>query len=360
MLPMLFDALDADSSGAIDRYELTSSMNRLIDEGSLSVAMDWIINIMREVDLDNDEQLDRREFGAFLNRVAAVGGTSLDSLTRALMRQRETDSKKRLARLRRSHDDSKGAREGWSMMNGLFDTWDVDNSGSIDRHELSSGMGRLIRENGLDEHITGDDVLRIMREVDLDDDEHLDRREFACFLSRLSVAADISLDGITHALMAQREVEAQRQLERFERECASLERAWVDIPRVFAAWDADGDGYVDREEVALAANRYLCSTSIRKVTLEECLQLMDEVDENGDRVLDAMEFGAFMGRFALAAGETLDRLTSFFLEEQKRNAEQTQSAQAVGRFGRFFSRASIGFAEESLEAKRRHEALRHG
>lgn len=354
MLPMLFDTLDTDGSGYIDRYELTSSMSRLINEGSLSVAMDWIYAIMEEVDLDDDEQLDRREFGCFLARVAAAGGASLDTITRALMRQREADAMKRLERLTKSKNE--GEQDGWEAMPLLFDTWDVDNSGSIDRHELCSGMGRLIRENNLT--VTNDDVIRIMEEVDLNNDRHLDRREFGCFLSRVAAAANISLDSVTDALMRQREAEAQRQLERFQRECKSKERAWANIPRVFSAWDSDGDGYVDREEVALATNRYLSYSNNRKVTLEECLELMDEVDTNGDRVLDAMEFGAFMGRFALAAGETLDRLTDFFMEEQRRSTEGGRSAKGGGGFGRFFARASIGFAEESLECKRK-QSLRH-
>jgi len=179
--------------------------------------------------------------------------------------------------------------KGWQEMPLLFDIMDNDNSGTIDRKELTTTMSGLIKDNGL--NVSIGDCHAIMSEVDLNRDNQLDRREFGCFLSRFSLAADLSLAEVTYYLKKQNEeLEAQRK--RSALDIHSLEKGWADMPRLFALWDKDSDGTLSREEIALGINRW---RSIHreecKITLAECLQLMDEVDVDGNRTLDQMEFG---------------------------------------------------------------------
>lgn len=253
--------------------------------------------------------------------------------------------------------DAVAQHEGWKMMPLLFDTWDLDNSGTIDRFELTRGMKELIKDHGLS--ITTEDVLQIMTEVDLNDDDQLDRREFGCFLSRIAAASGKSLDSITYPLLKQRQERVKENLERFKRESSSLERAWTDIPRLFSIWDFDKDGKIDREEVAVAVNKYLRSNGNVKVTLQQCLVLMDEVDMTGERVLDIKEFGVFMARFAVIAGVSLDKLTGFFMDDRREGMGKSKSLRGSA-FSIFFGKMTVGMVEESMEtnaqALRRHPA----
>ena len=184
--------------------------------------------------------------------------------------------------------DQEAMAKGWQEMPLLFDTMDTDNSGTIDRKELAASMTRLIKDNGL--NFSVENCHAIMTEVDLNRDNQLDRREFGCFLSRFSLAADLSLAEVTYYLKEQNEGIEKRK--RSSVEVDSLEKGWADMPRLFALWDKDGDGKLNREEIAMGINRWrTLHRGECKVTLAECLQLMDEVDVDGNRTLDKMEFG---------------------------------------------------------------------
>ena len=157
----------------------------------------------------------------------------------------------------------------------------------------------------------------------------------------------------------------------------ALEKGWADMPKLFALWDKDGDGHLDREEIAMGINRWRNTHRDEcKISLAECLMLMDEVDVDGNRVLDKMEFGAFLARFSLATGVPLNELVAFFLSEyqedtaqmnarkmpaagggqlnrQASSGRQQAKPRGQGFFGSIMARASIALAEESVETQTR-------
>ena len=230
---------------------------------------------------------------AFLGRFSLASGSQLNDIVDFFLEEsanihEDKEEEERKQKLRRTLEQEAMAK-GWQEMPVLFDIMDSDNSGTIDRKELTKNISGLIKDNGL--NLSIGDCHAIMSEIDLHRDNQLDRREFGCFLSRFSLAADLSLAEVTYYLKKQNEeLEAQRK--RSALEIHSLEKGWADMPRLFALWDKDSDGTLSREEIALGINRW---RSIHreecKITLAECLQLMDEVDVDGNRTLDQMEFG---------------------------------------------------------------------
>ena len=67
-MPLLFDIMDRDNSGTIDRAELAASMSKLIRDNGLKFTVQECQEIFMDVDLNRDNVLDRREFGCFLSR----------------------------------------------------------------------------------------------------------------------------------------------------------------------------------------------------------------------------------------------------------------------------------------------------
>lgn len=90
----------------------------------------------------------------------------------------------------------------------------------------------------------------------------------SAFPSRVAHFAKMSLDYITNSLLKQPEVAAQDHLECFCQERESILKPWwIDMSRLFSAWDADDDGYIDGEEVAIAVNKLLRSSNRHKISL---------------------------------------------------------------------------------------------
>lgn len=230
------------------------------------------------------------------------------------------------------------ALDGWKMMPFIFDIFDADSDGTVDRSELLNGMERMIgAESGFS--ISLSDVERIMGEIDLDNDHVLDRREFGCFLSRVARDARVSVEAITSSLVRFKEKEAQQL---YVQSCA---RAWRKLPALFSAWDFDGSGTIEGDELVLGVRNFIVNNKdvTSKLTLAECLQLMHEVDENDDKVLDRREFYSFVARFTLSTGVPMDRVVESLMEDCKAVAEKKAK-----KFGSFFAKIQVSLAEEVI------------
>ena len=101
------------------------------------------------------------EFVAFLARYSLASGIPLIECVEHLLEEATSFGEVDLA------------LEGWKMMPLLFDEFDRDQSGSVSREELVSGIGGLIEQGGLNCDLSM--VYEIMSEVDEDNDEVLDR-----------------------------------------------------------------------------------------------------------------------------------------------------------------------------------------
>ena len=82
-------------------------------------------------------------------------------------------------------------------MEKLFNLWDTDGDGHIDRRELFTRLSSIRKEHNL----TCVELLQIMHGVDENNDDELDRHEFAALLSKFAKRAGIRLEEVIHHLM---------------------------------------------------------------------------------------------------------------------------------------------------------------
>jgi hypothetical protein len=88
---------------------------------------------------------------------------------------------------------------GWSMMPRLFEIWDFDDSGSIDREELLFGINEYCVRNSVT--VPKNEIMRMMDEVDTNHDSQLDVHEFSVFLHKFVEYIECPLDDATYFLL---------------------------------------------------------------------------------------------------------------------------------------------------------------
>mmetsp|Transcript_37984 Transcript_37984/g.83283 ORF Transcript_37984/g.83283 Transcript_37984/m.83283 type:complete len:214 (-) Transcript_37984:124-765(-) len=155
---------------------------------------------MGEVDENADGCLDRHEFGFFLSAFAKKALLSIDEVTYYLSKMHKEG---------RSARTMNEALRGWDNMERLFEQWDTDGDGTIDRRELGIGMSMF--RNSHKCALTPVEYLKIMDEVDDNGDGVLDPREFSAYLARFALAAGVKLEVLTSHLMECSPSEQQKQ-----------------------------------------------------------------------------------------------------------------------------------------------------
>jgi len=284
----------------------------MIDEKMLAITVEECRIIMEGFDEDGNGQLDRREFDTFLSRFAEAASVPLSEVVDFLMVKYEFIA----------------VDKGLQNLPTLFAAWDKDGGGTLDREEIQVGIDRLIDHYQL--KMSQYEVSDIMDTVDINFDGQLDKMEFGCFLSRFATSSGMTLNDVTTYLIK-------------SHEHISNEKGWRDMPKLFEVWDGDKSGSLDRVEIAIGIQNFLTKSEGCEVTLIQCLQIMDEVDDDGNRELCQMEFSAFLSKFASASGIPLGTLTSFLLEEVGNKKCWCYN---------LFDQASVGLVEETVETLR--------
>lgn len=248
----------------------------------------------------------------------------------------------------------------------LFDEFDADSSGSIERNELVEGIGKLIHDGGLNVDLAI--VYEIMDEVDTDGNGSLDRREFGFFLSHFAVKANLSLDEVTFYLMEHKKAASKQSKEiqnsptcTAKQECIQDDaKGWSSCDKLFRMMDTNDDGILDRNELWTVINRLRCTNKKVKIQSIEFLKIIEQVDTNDDKKLDPREFEAFISRLASATGLRMDELTNLITKEIKKDP----SVKAPWHGIKFLlAKMDTALAEESMHTirsiqKRRGERAR--
>ena len=196
MMPQLFRIFDTDHDGSIHRKELVEHMGMLVQELGLNMTLADIWSIFDSVDSDDSHDLDRHEFGYFLSAFAKQGNVTVEEVTFYLSRLQK---KGRMS-------ISKSSRR-WGDVEQLFERWDVDNDGYIDRSELFTRLSSFRKQCSL----SGVEFMKIIHDVDENLDSKLDRREMSLFLSKFADRAGINLETLTQHLM----------------KCSTTENMWI-------------------------------------------------------------------------------------------------------------------------------------
>lgn len=96
------------------------------------------------------------------------------------------------------HEETVKLEEAWAMLPHLFNTWDTDQSGKLDKGDLLGGVERFCDSTEAD--FDSRMVLRLFEEVDTNSNSVLDTREFAVFIARFGETMGISLDALVDQL----------------------------------------------------------------------------------------------------------------------------------------------------------------
>ena len=188
MVPYLFSIFDTDHDGSINKHELVDHMGDLVKELGLDMKLADIWDMFSSVNNDLSHDIDRHEFALFLSEFAKAGNVGVEEITFYLSKVH------RKGRSNHIVHDSLG---GWGDIEKLFELWDTDDDGHIDRRELFTRLSSIRKEHNL----TSVEFLKMMHDVDENDDDELDRHEFAAFLSKIAARTGIKLEEVIHHLV---------------------------------------------------------------------------------------------------------------------------------------------------------------
>jgi Ca2+-binding EF-hand superfamily protein len=215
-------------------------------------------------------------------------------------------------RLAEKKDEELTVDEICALMSRLFDYWDLDQSGRIDKNEILVNLKKYCkareisdREEEMTEH-----VLHIFYEVDEKHVGSLDRTQFALFVFEFSHSVGVSVEDVVSYVM----------------ETLGEDNAdgWSLMPALFELMDVNNSGSLDREEILLGLRLY-CNSKRIVPNDQEILRIFSDVDLNNDYVLDAREFSVFMAKFCNSISVRMEEVASFILEHSfyaKRKAKK--------------------------------------
>lgn len=112
------------------------------------------------------------------------------------LEERGTSSQSRRTKMDQTYD-------GWSMLPSLFDIWDLDGDGSLSVEEVNIAVANYCELRISSFQVTQKDIGLIFQEVDLNDDGHLDRREFSLFFSRFADSIDACIFDLAYFMIEQ-------------------------------------------------------------------------------------------------------------------------------------------------------------
>jgi len=276
----IFNTIDVDGSGTLDKTEIAALIKQLRPSRAMDIQLqamdgkDEVAEIMAVMDVDGNGEVDFDEFAKWWRE----GG----SMTRA-----EREEKLALTRRRFNRD---------SAIRQVFDDFDVDGNGTLDREEVRSACVKLGKV------LTREELDAAMYEMDVDCSGTVDFAEFLAYVksggqlsAAINVAASLRLEAQQRA---SRQAEAAETMAAFEKICPNA------MKDLFDEVDCDGNGSLDREEVA----RFIRKLKPTKfMSADQIAEVMAEMDTDGDGSVTFEEFAAWWrAGGSLTTAEQLD------------------------------------------------------
>ena len=275
-----------------------------------------------------------------------------------------------------SHFNMSSQIRGWDQMHNLFDLLDLDNSGCLDRNEIAACV-KAFRRKVVDVKVSLAECLELLDDICPEDDDSLDRNEFAVFMSRFSLVTGVHLDELTGFLLklAEKVSEAHEKNVQVQRHQAGTDTeeynvAFTHLPELFSTFDTDDSGALDRKELMQVMHRLILVESLT-VTQGEIMDIFAEVDD-GNAELDIREFSCFLLKFSEISMLPLDEIVGLLMNEpleyQQEMLEKTEKAASqvkpnplgiVGKFVRnsFSSHSAKSVDEDEASRQSKEEEL---
>jgi Ca2+-binding EF-hand superfamily protein len=236
----VFAIVDADKSGHIDMNELFA-MIRLIKPGSTKEELQKIFNTM---DTTKDKKVSKEEFAGYFKDLFKADNPQ-EFFERISTTRRYLERKPALA--------------------NVFDKFDVDRSGHLDKSEMFR-MVKLCQPKA-----TSDELTVLLKKLDTDNDEKISKIEFVGYYFKVfALDDDISFK------------------ERIETTFNGRRR--VKLQSVFNGYDLNNDGVLDLAEFS----NMLKMNGKKFVTPEQIQETLVKIDKNKDKKVDFGEWMAYM------------------------------------------------------------------
>lgn len=203
----LYNMFDLNGDGKVEFKEVALGLFKMTDnmEESSKAAMAALLMF----DEDSNKTLDYLEFSKLIMNVVYQFGEDFEELIDDMLKcasQPAVMSDEDLALLVVGDEMATAATEladlekevaevinvvEYGRMQRLFDLWDLDHDGTIDFSELALGMRKFHEAKSMEDTLA--ETVAAMLTFDENDDQKLDRVEFAVFLAKFSKAAEVDL-----------------------------------------------------------------------------------------------------------------------------------------------------------------------
>jgi Ca2+-binding EF-hand superfamily protein len=333
-LKRVFENIDVDGSGTLDKREFLKAMAKL----SVKLTTDEVDAIYERYDRNGRGALDYNSFLALAGLDTSAKSQDSRSSRRGLQQEMED----LVDKIRRQLDDSLGrdvnkARE----LKKAFEQVDIDTTNRVDKRDFQRAMYKLGAK------LAADEIDLVFERFEADRSNKLDYREF------IELFADnSSRDGrSSQNSRLQREVDdlidkIQRQLEDELGRDANKGR---ELKKVFENIDTDGSGTLDKREFAKAM------ASLRvKLTTDEIDVIYDRYDRNGRGALDYKSFLSLAGLDSGSAGSSSSSSSS---QSRSRSDLQREVDDIIDRIQRELENELGRDANKGRELKRVFENI---
>ena len=343
-MDMLFEVMDGNRDGGVDVSELASGLKRVVPGMSFGQSWETAMDSIPEFDKDGDGNLNRTEFGEFIEELAASAGVTFHEMSEFLIMQElltgepfDEDevsaaevllgpARRRILELEALRDGL--ADERMARLFRLFGAKGNLQSATLGFKEIAIGLVKMTGVGlGEAENAAVGAILQYSGDAN---ERTLNFNEFTNLVLKIIAAspgglsfseiADTMLDMEAETLaLSTSELE---ELERFEknfekkledekvaREEAEVEDAikYSRLVRLFELWDLDVDGFIDFGELVLGLRRFQQTTSMER-TMTEAILLMNDFDSNRDAMLGIRDFAKFLTAYAHKISANLDDL----------------------------------------------------
>mgnify|MGYP000296261219 CR=1 FL=1 len=215
-------------------------------------------------------------------------------------------------------------------MQTLYDLFDVDGDGSVSFKEVACGLYHLT--NNMEESAKATTGLLLM--LDKDDKRELGFQQFAKLILAIAASTGVTIDEVAGDLtlalssqdavlgeeilreltMADAEYKKVRNRTKLDKKIENIDPlSYQRCLRLFALWDADGDGTLDFDELYEGLVKYHTAANDGKTTREvrKAAQALMSEDVDGDQLLDPDEFACAMISYAKSMGTDVHGLIDF-------------------------------------------------
>jgi Ca2+-binding EF-hand superfamily protein len=293
----VFDALDEDKSGFLDRDEVAKASGMLSAGLGFVMSGEELDRQFKIMDPDGDGEVTFTEFAAWWKSVEAdqlVSDMEQEDVLEALEEAGIKAMDSGLASMASMKAALKQHYAGKDMTTRqVFDALDEDKSGFLDRDEVAKASGML--SAGLGFVMSGEELDRQFKIMDPDGDGEVTFTEFEAWWKSVEadqLVGDMEQEDVLEALEEAGITPQTGTSIVSMREALKTHYAGRDLSAkaVFESLDLDGSGFLDRGEVEKAAGTLgaALGTLMSEDELEVCFSSMDP-DGDGEVTLQEFE-----------------------------------------------------------------------